>query len=82
MVGSLIFGSADISMGRILEILFGKVTGTDGMVIWNIRFPRNIVGALVGADLAVAGAILQAVMKIRSPIRASSACRAAPVWQA
>lgn len=63
MVGSLIFGSADISMGRILEILFGKVTGTDGMVIWNIRFPRNIVGALVGADLAVAGAILQAVMK-------------------
>lgn len=33
------------------------------MVIWNIRFPRNIVGALVGANLAVSGAILQAVMK-------------------
>lgn len=63
MILSLVFGSAQISLGRILEILFGPVSGTDGMVIWNIRFPRNIVGALVGADLAVSGAILQAVMK-------------------
>ena len=63
MIFSLIFGSADISLPRILQILFGPVSGTDGMVIWNIRFPRNIVGALVGANLAVSGAILQAVMK-------------------
>lgn len=63
MILSLVFGSADIPLSRILSILFGPVSGTDGMVIWNIRFPRNIVGALVGADLAVAGAILQAVMK-------------------
>ena len=41
----------------------GNVQTTDEMVIWNIRFPRNIVGALVGANLAVSGAILQAVMK-------------------
>lgn len=63
MIGSLIFGSADIAFGRILATLFGPVTGTDGTVIWNIRFPRNLTGALVGADLAVSGAILQAVMK-------------------
>ncbi len=63
MVGSLVFGSADIPFSRIVDILFGPVTGTDGMVIWNIRFPRNLTGALVGADLAVSGAILQAVMK-------------------
>ncbi len=63
MVGSLVFGSADIPFRRIVSILFGPVSETDGMVIWNIRFPRNVVGALVGADLAVSGAILQAVMK-------------------
>lgn len=63
MILSLVFGSADIPLPRILQILFGPVSGTDGMVIWNIRFPRNIVGALVGANLAVSGAILQAVMK-------------------
>ena len=60
---SLIFGSADLSFGTILHTLLGNVETTDEMVIWNIRFPRNIVGALVGANLAVSGAILQAVMK-------------------
>lgn len=63
MVVSLIFGSADISFGTIMHTLLGNVETTDEMVIWNIRFPRNIVGALVGANLAVSGAILQAVMK-------------------
>ncbi len=63
MVVSLIFGSADISFGTIMHTLMGNVETTDEMVIWNIRFPRNIVGALVGANLAVSGAILQAVMK-------------------
>lgn len=63
MIFSLIFGSADISFGTILHTLLGNVETTDEMVIWNIRFPRNIVGALVGANLAVSGAILQAVMK-------------------
>lgn len=63
MAGSLVFGSAEISFGRIVEILLGPAEGTDGMVIWNIRLPRNLTGALVGADLAVSGAILQAVMK-------------------
>lgn len=63
MVFSLIFGSADISFATIMHTLTGHVESTDEMVIWNIRFPRNIVGALVGANLAVSGAILQAVMK-------------------
>ncbi len=63
MIASLLFGSADISFGVILHTLMGNVQTTDEMVIWNIRFPRNIVGALVGANLAVSGAILQAVMK-------------------
>ena len=63
MIVSLIFGSADISFGTIMHTLLGHVDTTEEMVIWNIRFPRNIVGALVGANLAVSGAILQAVMK-------------------
>lgn len=63
MIGSLLFGSADIPFSTIADTLMGHVESTDEMVIWNIRFPRNIVGALVGADLAVSGAILQAVMK-------------------
>lgn len=63
MIFSLIFGSADISLDTVISTLMGNVGSTDSMVIWNIRFPRNIVGALVGANLAVSGAILQSVMK-------------------
>lgn len=63
MVASLTLGSVDISFSTIVHTLLGNVQTTDEMIIWNIRFPRNIVGALVGANLAVSGAILQAVMK-------------------
>ena len=63
MVASLTLGSVDISFSTIVHTLLGNVQTTDEMVIWNIRFPRNIVGALVGANLSVSGAILQAVMK-------------------
>ncbi len=64
LLGSMIFGSADISLKDIWQTLTSEqLVSTKDMVIWNIRLPRNIVAALVGANLAVAGAILQAVMK-------------------
>lgn len=64
LVLSMAFGSADITIAKILHTLWSPtLQDTQDMVIWNIRFPRNIVAALVGANLAVAGAILQAVMK-------------------
>lgn len=64
LVLSMAFGSADITIAKIWHTLWSStLRDTQDMVIWNIRFPRNIVAALVGANLAVAGAILQAVMK-------------------
>lgn len=64
LVLSMAFGSADITIAKIWHTLWTpSLQDTQDMVIWNIRFPRNIVAALVGANLAVAGAILQAVMK-------------------
>lgn len=64
LVLSMAFGSADITIAKIWHTLWSPtLQDTQDMVVWNIRFPRNIVAALVGANLAVAGAILQAVMK-------------------
>ena len=37
--------------------------GDADQIIWNIRLPRTLTGALVGANLALSGAILQAVMR-------------------
>ena len=64
MIISLIWGSTPVSLTEIWRTLWSdELTDTASQIIWNIRLPRNIVAALVGACLAVSGAILQAVMK-------------------
>jgi iron complex transport system permease protein len=35
----------------------------DSLIVWNIRLPRVVVGAIVGMNLAVSGAIFQAVTR-------------------
>ncbi|WP_224269621.1 FecCD family ABC transporter permease [Haloprofundus salinisoli] len=47
---------------------FGLGTATpelsrETLIVWNIRLPRVVVGALVGANLAISGAIFQAVTR-------------------
>lgn len=60
---SLTKGSLDIKLDQIAKILLNPQMDAKSQVIWNIRLPRTIVGALVGINLAVSGAILQAVMR-------------------
>ena len=60
---SLTKGALDISLHDIIVAIFSDSTGANRQVIWNIRLPRTLVGALVGINLALAGAILQGVMK-------------------
>lgn len=61
---SLVFGATTVSLGDIWRTLWSsELTDSASQIIWNIRLPRNIVAALVGACLATSGAILQAVMK-------------------
>lgn len=64
MIFSLLYGSTYVSLQDIWQaITSSELTSTSSQIIWNIRLPRNIVAAFVGASLAVSGAILQAVMK-------------------
>ncbi len=55
-------GTMKISPSRIFEVIFHNDGSPQWMVIWNIRLPRVILGALVGINLALSGAILQGVM--------------------
>ncbi len=56
-------GSVDIPLAEITGFLLGAGNSPHGQIIYNIRLPRSIVAALVGINLALSGAILQAVMK-------------------
>ncbi|WP_440444244.1 FecCD family ABC transporter permease [Phascolarctobacterium sp.] len=60
---SLTKGSSVISLEQIVHILLAPGNDPQSQIIWNIRMPRTIVGALVGVNLALSGAILQAVMR-------------------
>lgn len=60
---SLAKGASTITIQQITDILLHPGTDPQSQIIWNIRMPRTIVAALVGINLSLSGAILQAVMR-------------------
>ncbi len=58
---SLTNGSVEIGAEKILGL--APLSETERQILENIRLPRTIVAMLVGINLALSGAILQAVMK-------------------
>jgi len=62
---SIRFGSVQYTAEQILGVLFGfgEFDETLRTIIMNIRLPRALVALIVGANLAVSGALLQAVMR-------------------
>lgn len=64
LVFSIMLGAADISPQTVLNAIFEfDETSFDHLVIQTVRLPRVLSGALVGASLAVAGAIMQGLTR-------------------
>lgn len=64
---SISTGVADINLGIVWEALFAYNEANDQhVIIQELRLPRALAGALVGAAFAVAGAIMQGMT--RNPI--------------
>mgnify|MGYP000941585965 CR=1 FL=1 len=61
---SLNSGSADTNTIQIISTLFGNPSSEiSNIVVWNIRLPRIVAGMIAGAGLAVAGCVVQTVLK-------------------
>lgn len=60
---SIVAGSVDIPLADIWQSINGTHGGAHEKIIMNIRLPRTVVAVLVGINLSLSGAILQAVMK-------------------
>ena len=60
---ALSIGSAGYSVAQIIDALLHDDGGPIHVVVYNLRLPRIIMAIEVGACLAVAGALLQAVMR-------------------
>ena len=57
------FGTLELSFAEIFRTLCCKREGIPYQILWNIRFPRILLGMAVGGALAVSGTILQGVMR-------------------
>ena len=56
-------GSVEIPTAEIFSALGGAHGTVHEQILWNIRLPRTIVAALVGINLSLSGAILQAILR-------------------
>lgn len=64
MLGSIVFGAADIVPRDVGNALFAfEATSTAHLIVRTLRIPRAIVAVLVGAALAVAGTITQGLTR-------------------
>ncbi|MEH6943292.1 FecCD family ABC transporter permease [Bacillus sp. JJ722] len=57
------YGSVSISLSEIWDVFTTKQQAVHETIILNLRLPRVLIGLLVGACLAVSGALLQGVMR-------------------
>lgn len=62
---SIAWGPVQLGWGQVWRAIFRpqEAPVLARTIVWNIRLPRTLVGALVGAGLALSGAILQGVMR-------------------
>ncbi|WP_329279215.1 FecCD family ABC transporter permease [Streptomyces sp. NBC_00691] len=64
---SLALGSVRIPPGQVIDVLTGRAAGPSPYrtIVLDVRLPRVLLGAVVGAGLAVVGAVLQALVRNR-----------------
>lgn len=63
MLASIGLGDVKINPLEIMNVFMGKGNAFHTLVVEQLRMPRIIIGFLVGASLAVAGAIFQGVFR-------------------
>lgn len=62
---SLSHGASGVSLGSLVHALASgeAMPDRDRLILWEIRLPRMLTGVLVGASLAVAGAVMQGLFR-------------------
>ena len=63
VVLGLLVGPSALSTGEVWRSLFGEADGAAADIVLRVRLPRVVLAALVGASLAVAGTLFQALLR-------------------
>src|SRR5512134_592202 len=66
LFAGLLFGSVDISVARIVRVLLSPTDKSDSVahqIIWQLRLPRILAAFACGGLLALAGVLLQVLLR-------------------
>ena len=56
-------GARSLGPDVVWHALWHPDAGREAIIVWQLRLPRTLIGALVGASLGVAGALMQALTR-------------------
>lgn len=63
ILGACLLGSVPLAPDRLAAALIGAGEVVDRLVLWSIRLPRALAGAVVGMALGASGAALQGLLR-------------------
>jgi len=64
LVVSISLGAANIPVGDVAKTLMGwAVSKRFDVIVWNIRLPQALASVVAGAGLAVAGTVMQSILR-------------------
>ncbi|KOG67052.1 ABC transporter permease [Streptomyces griseoflavus] len=72
LTAAVSLGATDIAPGEVWSVVFRRLggepprPGTDDLIVWQLRVPRALLAALVGAGLGLVGTATQAL--VRNPL--------------
>ncbi|HEY6958773.1 MAG TPA: iron ABC transporter permease [Candidatus Limnocylindria bacterium] len=63
VAAGVVFGAVPLSPGELANALLGRGDAANATIVRDLRLPRVLAAALVGGALAVAGALLQGMLR-------------------
>lgn len=63
IIAAISFGVSELSVLRALSLFLSPDGSPDSALVWDVRLPRALLAVMVGANLAVAGVLIQTLTR-------------------
>lgn len=63
ILAGIAFGVSDLPVARALQLLLSPDRSAESALVWDVRLPRAALATLIGANLAIAGVLIQTLTR-------------------
>jgi len=63
VISGMAFGVSNLPVRRALQLFFAPDGSADSALVWDVRLPRTALAIAVGANLAIAGVLIQTLTR-------------------